>query len=344
MGRSPCCDEIGVKKGPWTQEEDEKLIDYINKHGHGNWGTLSKRAGLNRCGKSCRLRWTNYLRPDIKRGKFTDEEERIIINLHSVLGNKWSKIAAHLPGRTDNEIKNYWNTNIRKKLLKMGIDPETHKPRTDYNHLMSLSNLLGMSNISNTFSNNNPLGLQPDITHLAKMQLLQNMLQIMNTNNSFGNIGNYPYNPLGNINPSLNPFNLFLNGTNTIQTNEPLVLSGGQDYAMIPSLYGQSEFSKMDISKGGSSLQDLDYSKMRSISCENQEENPLPALVASSPRTGIFNQMENDSIKVQMSIDHSPSNAIFDDWEKFLDDESSGGSYWKELLDLTSTSASQISW
>jgi myb proto-oncogene protein len=89
MGRSPCCDEIGVKKGPWTQEEDEKLIDYVNKHGHGNWGTLSKRAGLNRCGKSCRLRWTNYLRPDIKRGKFTDEEERIIINLHSVLGNKY---------------------------------------------------------------------------------------------------------------------------------------------------------------------------------------------------------------------------------------------------------------
>lgn len=89
MGRSPCCEESSVKKGPWTPEEDEKLIDYINKHGHGNWGILPKRAGLNRCGKSCRLRWTNYLRPDIKRGKFTEEEERIIINLHSVLGNKY---------------------------------------------------------------------------------------------------------------------------------------------------------------------------------------------------------------------------------------------------------------
>ncbi|XP_045815014.1 transcription factor MYB41-like [Trifolium pratense] len=339
MGRSPCCDEISVKKGPWTQEEDEKLIDYINKHGHGNWGTLSKRADLNRCGKSCRLRWTNYLRPDIKRGKFTDEEERVIINLHSVLGNKWSKIAAHLPGRTDNEIKNFWNTNIRKKLLKMGIDPETHKPRTDYNHLMNLSNLLGMSNIGNTFSNN-PLGFQPDITHLAKMQLLQNMLQIMNTNNSFGNMGNYPYNPLGNITPSLNPFNLFLNGTNTIQTKDPLVLSGGEEYNMIPSLYshGQSE----DTSKGGSSLESVDYSKMRNISCENQEENLLPSLVASSPRISTFNQMESCN-KAQMSIDESPSNTTFDDWEKFLDDESNG-SYWKELLDLTSTSASQISW
>jgi myb proto-oncogene protein len=240
---------------------------------------------------------------------------------------RWSKIAAHLPGRTDNEIKNFWNTNIRKKLLKMGIDPETHKPRTDYNHLMSLSNLLGMSNIGNTFSNN-PLGFQPDITHLAKMQLLQNMLQIMNTNNSFSNMGNYPYNPLGNITPSLNPFNLFLNGTNTIQTKDPLVLSGGEEYAMSPNLFshGQSE----DISKGGSSLESLDYNKMGNISCENQE-NLLPSLVASSPRTSTFNQMESCN-KAKMSIDESPSNTTFDDWEKFLDDESNG-SYWKELLE-----------
>ncbi|EXC38429.1 Transcription factor [Morus notabilis] len=121
MGRSPCCDEkSGLKKGPWTPEEDKKLIDYIATNGHGCWRSLPKLAGLNRCGKSCRLRWTNYLRPDIKRGKFSEEEERIIINLHSVLGNKWSKIATHLPGRTDNEIKNFWNTYLRKKLLQMG--------------------------------------------------------------------------------------------------------------------------------------------------------------------------------------------------------------------------------
>ncbi|KAJ6682631.1 MYB FAMILY TRANSCRIPTION FACTOR [Salix koriyanagi] len=69
MGRSPCCDESGLKKGPWTPEEDQKLVKYIQKHGHGSWRALPKLAGLNRCGKSCRLRWTNYLRPDIKRGK-----------------------------------------------------------------------------------------------------------------------------------------------------------------------------------------------------------------------------------------------------------------------------------
>ncbi|KAL4344108.1 transcription factor MYB74-like [Arachis ipaensis] len=117
----------GLKKGPWTPEEDQKLIDYIQKHEHGKWRTLPKNAGLKRCGKSCRLRWANYLRPDIKRGRFSFEEEEMIIQLHTVLGNKWSTIAANLPGRTDNEIKNYWNTHIKKKLLKMGIDPITHK-------------------------------------------------------------------------------------------------------------------------------------------------------------------------------------------------------------------------
>ncbi|KAL0328201.1 UNVERIFIED_CONTAM: Transcription factor [Sesamum calycinum] len=126
MGRTPCCDKNGLKKGPWTPEEDMKLTQYIEMHGPGNWRTLPKNAGLQRCGKSCRLRWTNYLRPDIKRGRFSFEEEETIIQLHSVLGNKWSAIAARLPGRTDNEIKNYWNTHIRKRLLRMGIDPVTH--------------------------------------------------------------------------------------------------------------------------------------------------------------------------------------------------------------------------
>ncbi|KAL0307587.1 UNVERIFIED_CONTAM: Transcription factor [Sesamum angustifolium] len=146
MGRSPCCDESGLKKGPWTPEEDDKLIKYIQKHGHGSWRALPKLAGLNRCGKSCRLRWTNYLRPDIKRGKFSQEEEQTILNLHAILGNKWSAIATHLPGRTDNEIKNFWNTHLKKKLIQMGFDPMTHRPRTDIfstlPHLIALANLI----------------------------------------------------------------------------------------------------------------------------------------------------------------------------------------------------------
>ncbi|XP_075510648.1 transcription factor MYB16-like [Primulina tabacum] len=131
MGRSPCCDKIGLKKGPWTPEEDQKLLAYIDLYGHGSWRALPTKSGLQRCGKSCRLRWTNYLRPDIKRGKFSLQEEQSIIQLHALLGNRWSAIATHLPKRTDNEIKNYWNTHLKKRLVKMGIDPVTHKTKND---------------------------------------------------------------------------------------------------------------------------------------------------------------------------------------------------------------------
>ncbi|XP_027362792.1 transcription factor MYB16-like [Abrus precatorius] len=131
MGRSPCCEKNGLKKGPWTPEEDQKLIAFIEEHGHGSWRALPAKAGLRRCGKSCRLRWTNYLRPDIKRGKFSLQEEQTIIQLHALLGNRWSAIASHLPKRTDNEIKNYWNTHLKKRLDRMGIDPTTHKPKLE---------------------------------------------------------------------------------------------------------------------------------------------------------------------------------------------------------------------
>ncbi|RLM75577.1 myb-related protein Myb4-like [Panicum miliaceum] len=116
MGRAPCCEKMGLKKGPWTSEEDKVLVAHIQRFGHGNWRALPKQAGLLRCGKSCRLRWINYLRPDIKRGNFSKEEEDSIIRLHKQLGNRWSAIAARLPGRTDNEIKNVWHTHLKKRI------------------------------------------------------------------------------------------------------------------------------------------------------------------------------------------------------------------------------------
>ncbi|CAN6197798.1 unnamed protein product [Urochloa humidicola] len=133
MGRAPCCDKASVKKGPWSPEEDRTLKEYIHKNGTGgNWIALPHKAGLKRCGKSCRLRWLNYLRPNIKHGDFSDDEDRIICNLFATIGSRWSIIAAQLPGRTDNDIKNYWNTKLKKKLMH-GL----HHPYTTHNHHIS---------------------------------------------------------------------------------------------------------------------------------------------------------------------------------------------------------------
>ncbi|KAJ8534093.1 hypothetical protein K7X08_007417 [Anisodus acutangulus] len=163
MGRPPCCDKIGIKKGPWTPEEDIILVSYIQEHGAGNWRSVPTNTGLMRCSKSCRLRWTNYLRPGIKRGNFTPHEEGMIIHLQALLGNKWAAIASYLPQRTDNDIKNYWNTHLKKKLKKFQTDLDSHNlapppdnsRTTNYDHQFSWqfsdnNNKQGNSKLSNS--------------------------------------------------------------------------------------------------------------------------------------------------------------------------------------------------
>nr|AJB28489.1 Myb10 V2 [Prunus avium] len=104
---------LGVRKGAWTREEDDLLRQCIENQGEGKWHQVPYKAGLNRCRRSCRLRWFNYLKPNIKRGDFMEDEVDLIIRLHKLLGNRWSLIAQRLPGRTANDVKNYWNTRLR---------------------------------------------------------------------------------------------------------------------------------------------------------------------------------------------------------------------------------------
>ncbi|KAG0490651.1 hypothetical protein HPP92_007514 [Vanilla planifolia] len=138
MGRAPCCDKANVKRGPWSPEEDAALRDYVERNGTGgNWIALPQKAGLKRCGKSCRLRWLNYLRPDIKHGGFTEEEDNIIFSLYRNIGSRWSVIASQLPGRTDNDVKNYWNTKLKKKILaatETNTIPLSSNPLAKFQH------------------------------------------------------------------------------------------------------------------------------------------------------------------------------------------------------------------
>ncbi|KAL8226936.1 hypothetical protein R6Q57_016768 [Mikania cordata] len=169
MGRQPCCDKLGVKKGPWTTEEDSKLINFILTNGQCCWRAVPKLAGLRRCGKSCRLRWTNYLRPDLKRGLLSESEEQLVIDLHARLGNRWSKIAAKLPGRTDNEIKNHWNTHIKKKLIKRGINPITHEPlQKDHHDVETTSCPEEQSSQSETNNHSQPARSSTNVTGSSK--------------------------------------------------------------------------------------------------------------------------------------------------------------------------------
>nr|XP_043633845.1 transcription factor RAX2-like [Erigeron canadensis] len=169
MGRAPCCDKANVKKGPWSPEEDKRLKEYIQTNGTGgNWIALPQKAGLKRCGKSCRLRWLNYLRPNIKHGEFSDDEDKVICTLFASIGSRWSIMAAQLPGRTDNDIKNYWNTKLKKKMMSSLISMPHHEFRKPFHHNHHLQSFNSNSSSSTTnyssyppslssFHNNGPL-------------------------------------------------------------------------------------------------------------------------------------------------------------------------------------------
>ncbi|XP_022728181.1 transcription factor MYB90-like [Durio zibethinus] len=161
---------LGVRKGPWTEEEDILLRKCIQKYGEGNWHQVPCRAGLNRCRKSCRLRWLNYLKPNIKRGDFATDEVDLSIRLHQLLGNRWSLIAGRLPGRTANDVKNYWNTHLLKKFnpsnKNMKPKPHQNPSKPNINVIKPRPRTLSMNSFrwtldENTNNNNNIAAATP---------------------------------------------------------------------------------------------------------------------------------------------------------------------------------------
>ncbi|GLT86445.1 hypothetical protein SLE2022_377430 [Rubroshorea leprosula] len=127
------------RKGLWTEEEDRILSEYVRVHGRGHWNRIPKLTGLKRCGKSCRMRWLNYLSPNVKHGDFSEEEEDLVVRLHKLLGNRWSLIAGRMPGRTDNQVKNFWNTRLRKKLGIEKTKVEATRSRSSKMHSSGLA-------------------------------------------------------------------------------------------------------------------------------------------------------------------------------------------------------------
>ncbi|CAI9276631.1 unnamed protein product [Lactuca saligna] len=148
---------LELRKGAWTPHEDTLLKQCIEKYGEGKWHLVPHRAGLNRCRKSCRLRWVNYLRPNIKRGNFGEDEVDLILRLHKLLGNRWSLIAGRIPGRTANDVKNYWNTNIHprsKQQKKESSDDD--KPMQHITTTVTKPKPLAITNTLNQCMDDNP--------------------------------------------------------------------------------------------------------------------------------------------------------------------------------------------
>ncbi|CAL5003003.1 unnamed protein product [Urochloa decumbens] len=301
MGRAPCCDKATVKKGPWSPEEDAMLKNYIEEHGTGgNWIALPHKIGLKRCGKSCRLRWLNYLRPNIKHGDFTPEEDSIICSLYISIGSRWSIIAAQLPGRTDNDVKNYWNTKLKKRLLGRRKDRDTH-------HRQSATP--AMSEMSTENMNDGERALSASA--MERIQLCMQLQELQN--------------PLGaHHNPLVWPGTLSSNSFNSNSSNVTVAEQGQSSSMNEPLMDAQMEGVAMD---GLGSPSSAENSNMISMEAELEEllygegNRGKAGVVDGGVQQGDVDWWSYDQGKSPVgSWDFTPeANAVFQDYTSVYD-------------------------
>ncbi|CAH8280017.1 unnamed protein product [Arabidopsis lyrata] len=308
MGRAPCCDKANVKKGPWSPEEDVKLKDYIDKYGTGgNWIALPQKIGLKRCGKSCRLRWLNYLRPNIKHGGFSEEEDSIILSLYISIGSRWSIIAAQLPGRTDNDIKNYWNTKLKKKLLGRQKQMNRQDSITDSTE----------NNLNNNNHNKSPQNLSN-----SALERLQLHMQLQNLQSPFSSFYNNPI-----LWPKLHPL---LQSTTTTPNQNPKLASQESFHPLGVNVDHQHNNMKLaEINNGVSSL----YS-------ENVEQSQNPAH-EFQPNFGFSQDLRIDNHNMDL-MNRGVSKELFQVGNEF--ELTNSSSWWSEEVEVERKTTSSSSW
>nr|AGN52196.1 MYB-related transcription factor [Salvia miltiorrhiza] len=277
-----------LKKGPWTTSEDLLLLEYVKKHGEGNWNAVQRNSGLMRCGKSCRLRWANHLRPHLKKGAFSADEENLIVELHAKMGNKWARMASQLPGRTDNEIKNYWNTRLKRRqraglpiypheIAEQGQQHRRSNPpqpsltslhRRNPNPLITFASpMIASSEISRAaphlYANNHQLKLYHDGINGGLTLSLDASNSLMSSSTFFNQglvVNQLPINSLVHQYNSLNPvgYGLGALGLPSIQSAAVLTpAASSSDFVAAASSDGAEDFEVERRSRSSGMLEDL---------------------------------------------------------------------------------------